>query len=244
LADAAGAAIRPHFRQPIPIETKPDATPVTLADRGAEQAVRALLAREVPEHGVIGEEFGRDRADAAHVWVIDPIDGTKAFISGLPVFGTLIALLRDGVPILGVMDQPISGERWIGVAGQPTTFNGRPTRTRTCPSLAQATGFATSPLQFDPADAERFGRVRQGARLMRYGTDCYGCGMMVLGFADFWIEAPLKLYDFAALVPIVQGAGGLITDWRGNALGMASDGRVLASGDAVLHREVIGLLAA
>ncbi len=217
---------------------------MTLADRGAEQAIRDLLSREVPDHGVIGEEFGRDRSDASHVWVIDPIDGTKAFISGLPIFGTLIALLRDGVPVLGVMDQPISGERWIGAIGQPTLFNGRPTRTRGCASIAQASGFATSPLQFGPADTERFDRLRQTARLLRYGTDCYGCGMMVLGFADFWIEAPLKLYDFAALVPIVQGAGGLITDWRGQPLGMQSDGRVLASGDPALHRAVIGLLAA
>jgi histidinol phosphatase-like enzyme (inositol monophosphatase family) len=236
--------IRPHFRQPIPIETKPDQTPVTLADRGAETAIRAILAREVPEHGVIGEEFGADRPDASHVWVIDPIDGTKAFISGLPIFGTLIALLRDGVPVLGVMDQPISGERWIGATGLPTTFNGRATRTRACPALAQATGFATSPLQFNPADGARFDRVRDAVRLMRYGTDCYGCGMMVLGFADLWIEAPLKLYDFAALVPIVQGAGGLITDWRGGVLDRQSDGRVLASGDPALHRQVIGLLAA
>lgn len=217
---------------------------MTLADRGAEQAIRDLLSREVPDHGVIGEEFGRDRPDASHVWVIDPIDGTKAFISGLPIFGTLIALLRDGVPVLGVMDQPISGERWIGAIGQPTLFNGRPIRTRGCASIAQATGFATSPLQFGPGDTERFDRLRQAARLLRYGTDCYGCGMMVLGFADFWIEAPLKLYDFAALVPIVQGAGGLITDWRGQPLGMQSDGRVLASGDPALHRAVIGLLAA
>ena len=217
---------------------------MTLADRGAEQAIRELLAREVPDHGVIGEEFGRDRPDAAHVWVIDPIDGTKAFISGLPIYGTLIALLRDGVPVLGVMDQPISGERWIGAVGQPTKFNGRPTRTRPCPALAQATGFATSPLQFAPTDAARFDRVREGARLVRYGTDCYGCGMIALGFADFWIEAPLKLYDFAALVPIVQGAGGVITDWQGGVLNAESDGRVLASGDPALHREVIGRLAA
>jgi inositol-phosphate phosphatase/L-galactose 1-phosphate phosphatase/histidinol-phosphatase len=217
---------------------------VTLADRGAEKAIRDVLAREVPDHGVIGEEFGRDRPDATYVWVIDPIDGTKAFISGLPIFGTLIALLREGVPVLGVMDQPINGERWIGAAGRPTTFNGRPTRTRACASLTQATGFATSPLQFSAADTERFDRVRDRARLMRYGTDCYGCGMMVLGFADFWIEAPLKLYDFAALVPIVQGAGGLMTDWQGKPLGPDSDGRVLASGDAALHREVIDLLAA
>lgn len=217
---------------------------MTLADRGAEKAIRDVLAREVPDHGVIGEEFGRDRPDASYVWVIDPIDGTKAFISGLPIFGTLIALLREGVPVLGVMDQPINGERWIGAAGRPTTFNGRPTRTRACASLAQATGFATSPLQFSVADTERFDRVRDRARLMRYGTDCYGCGMMVLGFADFWIEAPLKLYDFAALVPIVQGAGGLMTDWQGKPLRPDSDGRVLASGDAALHREVIDLLAA
>ncbi len=244
MADAAGAAIRPHFRQPIAIETKQDLSPVTLADRGAERAIRDILGAEVPDHGIIGEEFGNERADAEHVWVIDPVDGTKAFISGLPVFGTLIALLRNGVPVMGVMDQPIAGERWIGAQGHPTTFNGGPVRTRPCATASQATVFSTFPEQFRGGDDLRFRRLYEAARLTRYGTDCYGCGMLVLGFADLWIEANLKLYDFAALVPIVQGAGGVMTDWRGNPLGVESDGRVLAAGDPALHRQVIDLLAA
>lgn len=198
----------------------------------------------MPAHGIIGEEFGNERADAEFVWVIDPVDGTKAFISGLPVFGTLIALLKNGVPVMGVMDQPIARERWIGAEGHPTTFNGNPTRARPCPAIAGATAFATFPEQFKGEDAARFRRLYDGAKLVRYGTDCYGCGMIALGFADLWIEAGLKLYDFAALVPIIQGAGGVMTDWQGRPLGPSSDGHVLAAGDAELHRRVIDLLAA
>jgi len=142
------------------------------------------------------------------------------------------------------MDQPISGERWVGAEGCATTFNGSAARVRRCEAISDATAFATFPEQFKGEDAERFRRLYDSAKLVRYGTDCYGCGMLAIGFADLWIEAGLKLYDFAALVPIVQGAGGVMTDWMGRPLGRESDGRVLAAGDAELHRRVIGLLAA
>jgi len=163
LADAAGEVIRPYFRQPIRVDDKPDLSPVTVADRAAETAMRRLIASRFPDHGIIGEEFGRERDDAPFLWVLDPIDGTKSFISGVPLFGTLIALTQHGRPILGIIDQPISRERWIGAAGRPTTFDGNPVRCRPCASLSAATVFATSPEMFKGPDAAAFGRdIRVG----------------------------------------------------------------------------------
>jgi inositol-phosphate phosphatase / L-galactose 1-phosphate phosphatase / histidinol-phosphatase len=243
LADAAGAAIRPYFRQKIAIEDKPDLSPVTAADRGAEEAMRRLIAARFPEHGIIGEEFGRECEDAEFVWVLDPIDGTKSFISGVPLFGTLIALARNGRPILGIIDQPISRERWVGAKGRPTTFNGTPIRCRPCPALAAATVFATTPDMFRGVDAGAFGRVAGAAKLVRYGADCYGYGLVASGFIDLVIEAGLQTYDFSAMLPIVEGAGGVATDWQGRPLDLASDGRVLVAGDARAHQQALALLA-
>jgi inositol-phosphate phosphatase/L-galactose 1-phosphate phosphatase/histidinol-phosphatase len=244
LADAAGAEIRPYFRQQIAVHDKPDLSPVTAADRAAETAMRRLIAARFPEHGIIGEEFGREREAAEFVWVLDPIDGTKSFISGVPLFGTLIALTQAGRPILGVIDQPISRERWIGAAGRPTTYNGQPIRCRACPALAGATIFATSPDMFRGADAAGFARAAAAAKLVRYGADCYAYGLVALGFIDLVIEASLKTYDFSAMLPIVEGAGGLATDWQGRPLDLNSDGRVVIAGDARAHREVLALLGA
>lgn len=242
LADAAGAAIRPYFRQPIDVDLKADRSPVTAADREAEQAMRAILASEVPGHGMVGEEFGSERADADWVWVLDPVDGTKAFISGQPTFGTLVALLHQGAPLVGVIDQPISGERWSGAQGLPTTFNGEVIRARATQDLAAATLYATSPDQFAGATAEAFARLSAACGLTRFGLDCYAYGLLALGFVDLVAEADMKLYDFAALVPVVEGAGGVISDWAGRPLGAESDGRVLAAGDAGLHRAALGVL--
>jgi inositol-phosphate phosphatase / L-galactose 1-phosphate phosphatase / histidinol-phosphatase len=243
LADAAGAVIRPYFRQRVEIIDKEDASPVTIADRDSETAMRELIARRFPDHGIIGEEHGAERPDAEYVWVLDPIDGTKSFISGVPLFGTLISLLHRGQPVLGLIDQPISRERWLGATGRDSTFNGAPIRTRPCASLPAATVFTTSPDMFAGADAERFGRVRQAAKLVRYGGDCYAYGLCALGFVDAVIEAGLKLYDFCAVIPVIAGAGGVVTDWDGRAPGLGSDGRILACGDPVLHRELLGLFA-
>jgi histidinol-phosphatase len=244
LADAAGEAIRPHFRQRITVDEKPDLSPVTVADRNAEAAMRRLIAARFPEHGIIGEEYGAERADAEFVWVLDPIDGTKSFISGIPLFGTLIALAHRGRPIVGIIDQPISRERWIGAAGRPTTFNDTPVRCRPCPALAAATVFSTSPDMFPGADAEAHRRVAAAAKLVRYGADCYAYGLVALGCIDLVIEASLKPYDFSAMVPVVEGAGGIATDWQGQPLSLASDGRVIVAGDAHAHREGLALLAA
>jgi len=244
LADAAGEAIRPYFRQPLAVTDKPDLSPVTAADRAAETAMRQLIAARFPDHGIIGEEFGQEREDAEFVWVLDPIDGTKSFISGVPLFGTLIALTRHGRPILGIIDQPISRERWIGAAGRATTFNGNPVRCRPCAALAAAAVFSTSPDMFKGRDAAAYGRVAAAAKLVRFGADCYAYGLLALGFIDLVIESSLKPYDFSAMVPVVEGAGGIATDWQSAPLSLASDGRVLVAGDRAAHRQALALLEA
>jgi histidinol-phosphatase len=242
LADAAGAAIRPHFRTRLAVADKPDLSPVTEADRAAEAAMRRLIAARFPAHGIVGEEYGREREDAEFVWVLDPIDGTKSFISGVPLFGTLIALTQRGRPILGIIDQPISRERWVGAEGRATTHNGSAVRCRPCAGIAAATVFATTPDMFAGADAEAFTRVAGAAKLVRYGADCYAYGLVALGFVDVVIEASLKPYDFGPMLPIVAGAGGIATDWQGAPLGLSSDGRVLIAGDKRTHSEVLALL--
>lgn len=241
LADAAGAEIRPHFRNLAAVDTKADASPVTVADRAAEAAIRAILGRERPHDGIIGEEYGEDRPDAARVWVIDPIDGTRSFIAGRPLFGTLIALLEDGVPVVGVLDQCVSGERWVGAAGRTTTLGGARAATRRCPTLAAAHVGTTSPHLFD--DPAAFQRVRAAARDAIYGGDCYNYGLVASGHLDVVVESGLKVYDWAALVPIVAGAGGAMTDWAGEPLRRGSDGRVVAVGDPGLLSAVIATLS-
>ena len=242
LADAAGAAIRPYFRTQLAVDDKADLSPVTVADRAAEAAMRRLIGERFPEHGIIGEEYGRERDDAEFVWVLDPIDGTKSFISGVPLFGTLIALARHGKPILGVIDQPISRERWVGADGRATTHNGKPIRCRPCAGIGAATVFATTPNMFEGADADAYARVARAAKLVRFGADCYAYGLVALGFVDVVIEASLKTYDFGAMLPIIEGAGGVATDWQGAPLGLSSDGRVLIAGDKRTHSDALALL--
>jgi inositol-phosphate phosphatase/L-galactose 1-phosphate phosphatase/histidinol-phosphatase len=242
LADAAGAVIRPYFRTPLAVDDKADLSPVTAADRAAEAAMRQLINARFPGHGILGEEYGRERDDAEFVWVLDPIDGTKSFISGVPLFGTLIALAQAGRPILGIIDQPISRERWVGATGHATTHNGAPIRCRPCQALAAATIFATTPDMFKGADADAFSRVARAAKLVRYGADCYASGLVALGFADLVIEASLNPYDFGPMGPVVEGAGGIVTDWQGAPLGLASDGRVVIAGDRRAHGQALALL--
>jgi inositol-phosphate phosphatase / L-galactose 1-phosphate phosphatase / histidinol-phosphatase len=242
LADAAGAAIRPAFRTALAIDDKPDSSPVTAADRAAEAAMRRLIEGRFPDHGIVGEEFGALREAAEFVWVLDPIDGTKSFISGVPVFGTLIALMQGGRALLGLIDQPISRERWVGAVGRETTLNGAPIRCRACPGVTAATLFATTPYMFNGADAAAFARVSATAKLVRFGLDCYAYGLVAAGFVDLVVEAGLKPYDFCAMTPIVAGAGGVASDWQGRALDLGSDGRVLVAGDRRAHRAALALL--
>jgi inositol-phosphate phosphatase / L-galactose 1-phosphate phosphatase / histidinol-phosphatase len=243
LADASRPVLRRWFRSDVAVDLKGDASPVTRADREAEAAMRAIIERERPADGIIGEEHGAVREDAEHVWVLDPLDGTRGFVIGKPLFGTLIALVRGGRPILGVIDMPMLGERWIGAAGRPTLFNGEPARVRACPSLAEARINTTSPAMFKGALKAAFERVRDAAADCHYGGDCYGYGLVASGFLDLTIEASMQTYDYLPLIAVVEGAGGVITDWSGRPLGLGSDGTVLAAGDPRVHAEAIGLLS-
>lgn len=242
LADAARPIIRQYFRTPVAIDDKSDNSPVTIADRECERAMRALLAQRVPGHGIIGEEWGPEREDSEWVWILDPIDGTKAFITGKPCFGTLIALARNGRPVLGIIDQAITGERWIGGDGLPTTLNGAPVSVRACPDLAHAYAYTTGPEHFCDQTRPAWDRVAARVKLARYGADCYAYALLATGFVDLVVEAGLKPYDFSALIPVIENAGGVITDWRGQTLTTASEGRVVAAGDARVHAQALDVL--
>jgi len=239
LADAAAAEIRPRFRQPIKVERKADITPVTEADRAAERAIRAILAAERPDDGIAGEEYGATAARSSFTWVVDPIDGTKSFMTGRPTFVTLIALLEGDRPVLGIIDQPITGDRWVGVEGRPTTLNGQPVRTRPCADLHAATFSTTAPDLFPAEDEPVYRALSAGAGIRTYGGDGYGYGLLAAGWIDVVLEAGLKLHDFAALAPVIAGAGGTITDWSGRPLRSGSSGRVLAAGSPDLHSQLV-----
>jgi len=244
LADAAGEAIRPHFRSGVGVERKGDASPVTVADRAAEEAIRRILKAEVPRDGIIGEEFGSEEGSSNRTWVLDPIDGTVSFIAGRPIFGTLIALLVDGWPVLGIIDQPILGERWVGASGFATTFNGKEVRTRACRELSDAMLATTGTHYFDDHQGEHFMALvaKTDHKRMVMGGDCYNYGLLASGHLDVVCEAGLKLHDWAALVPIVEGAGGTMCDWNGEPLHAQSDGHILALGDPARLEDVVEAL--
>lgn len=245
LADASGAVIRRYFRDKYAMETKSDASPVTAADREAEQAIRAILQKERPKDGIWGEEFGATDMDADFLWIIDPIDGTKAFATGRPTFGTLIALYKAGEPILGVIDQPVTRERWIGAKGYGTTLNGAHVKCRPCDALGAANIATTAPEYFDEGGSwEKFSKIAKGSAFTIYGGDCYSYGQLATGFLDGVIEGRMSLHDYAALVPIVEGAGGKITDWQGRPLTIGTEkSTVMASGDEKLHDVLCGMMA-
>ena len=243
LADAAGAAIRPHFRSGFDVEMKSDDSPVTIADRAAEQAMRALLAAEAPRDGISGEEFGTTEGSTGRQWVLDPIDGTRAFIAGRPLFGTLISLVIDGWPAIGVIDQPILGERWVGAVGRPTLFNGKPAKTRRCRELGDALLATTSPALFGDDELHAFEHLDAAVKSVVLGGDCYNYGTLASGWLDIVVEANLKLHDFAALVPVVEGAGGRMCDWSGDPLTAASKGDVVAVGDPARVEDILEALA-
>ncbi|MFD1301239.1 inositol monophosphatase family protein [Methylobacterium marchantiae] len=241
LADFARPLARHYFRTELPVEAKADASPVTVADRAIEALLRAEIRARYPEHGILGEEEGGD-FERPLTWVIDPIDGTKSFITGMPLFGTLIALVSGGRPILSVIDIPALGERWSGT-GDAAWFGDTPARTSDR-ALADARLFATSPDIFEGPDAEAFASLSRAVGLRRFGGDCYSYGLLASGHCDLVVEAGLQVYDVMALVPVVQGAGGVLTDWEGCPLTPDFDGRVVAAANAGLHAEALAHLRA
>ena len=243
LADVAAPVSMKYFKTGLSIDSKSDESPVTIADREAETAMRAVIEAAFPEHGIFGEEHGTVRAGAEYVWVLDPIDGTQAFVTGKPLFGTLIGLLHKGRPLLGVMDMPALKERWTGITGEKTIFNGAEVKVRPCPSLDRAWMYATSPQMFTETSFPHFEDLRKATRRTVYGAECYAYGLLAMGLVDVVCEDTLQPYDFAALVPIVTGAGGSITDWQGKELDLNSQGHVLASGDPALHKKAMQILA-
>lgn len=242
LADASGEVIRRYYRRPIAVASKADESPVTIADREAETALRRLIEATYPDHGVVGEEHGEVRSDAEFVWVLDPIDGTRSFIAGKPLFGTLIALCHGGIPVIGVIDQPVSGERWLGCSGRATVLGDRPVASRACARLADAVLFTTGHEWYGASDLEAFKRLEARVRMTQYSADCYAFALLASGFVDLVGECSMDNHDIAALVPVVEGAGGVITDWRGRSLDLGSGGCVLAAGDPALHEKALAVL--
>jgi myo-inositol-1(or 4)-monophosphatase len=246
LATVSGEVILPYFRTSLSVEDKSRGSafdPVTAADRAAEQAMRALISQQFPSHGIIGEEFGADRPDADYIWYLDPIDGTKSFISGMPAWGTLIALTHGGAPVLGMMHQPFIRERFSGDSVSARYEGPAGTRklmTRACAHLADAVLYTTTPLLMQEADRARFVAVEKSVRLSRYGGDCYAYCMLAAGHLDLLIETELKPHDVIPLIPIITGAGGVITTWEGES--PTNGGRVIVAGDRRVHEQAMKAL--
>lgn len=239
LADAARRRAVRHFRTPVAVARKSDGTPVTAVDKDIETEMRAMIRAAFPAHGIRGEEFASEGAGGEFTWVLDPIDGTKSFITGFPLFGSLIALCQGERPVLGVLETPALAERWVGCEGRATLFNGVAVRARDCRTIDEAVVYTTTAETFSPAERERFDALTRRAALRRYGGDCYLYGMLASGHCDLVIEVQLKPHDYMAVVPVVQGAGGRVSDWRGAPLGMSTDGRVVAAATEALWRQAV-----
>ncbi|WP_417210191.1 inositol monophosphatase family protein [Antarctobacter sp.] len=244
MSDAVRGVIRRYFRTRITVDAKTDASPVTIADREAEALMRQMIMARFPDHGIRGEEYGLHQPDAEWSWVLDPIDGTKSFVSGSLAFGTQIALLHDGEPLLGIIDQPITGERWIGKAGHPTTLNDVTIRTSDTRRIEDAVVYTSALDHFGADTRARFDAVARNARFQRASHDCYAAGLLALGTVDLLLEANVHDYDILPQLCIIQGAGGVVTDWEGRAL---PDARrfdtVVMAANAELHAAVIARLA-
>lgn len=242
LADQSRHVMAQALSERPAVELKPDLSYVTDTDKGIELALREMIQTYFPTHGILGEEYGAKQADAEYVWVLDPIDGTAAFVAGLPVFGTLIALLHQGIPVIGVIDHLMTNDRWIGALGRPTTRNGIVVRTRQCPSLAQAMLSASNPDFFSTHEQLLFERLRSRTQWRIYGGSCFSYGLLASGRIDMSIDSALGIHDFAPFAPILAGAGGVITDWEGLPITLSSGPRILASGDPARHAEALALL--
>lgn len=241
LADEAAKKTTPLFRN-VNSELKADGSLVSDADREAEDVMRKLIAVNFPTHGVFAEEFPNTNTDAEYVWVLDPIDGTSSFLAGRPTFGTLIALLHHGEPVLGLIDQPIAKERWLG-ANDETKFGMKTLYSRKCDKVSDAFFATTSPFLFEQQDKPKIAELAEKCRQTIYGGDCYNYAQLAHGYVDVIVESGLKPFDYLPLVKVVENAGGIITDWNGNSLNLQSEGKVVACGDKNLHDKILNLLA-
>lgn len=241
LADTSRDVIAPYFRRNVGILDKDDDSPVTIADKNAEQAMRERIEQAYENHGIFGEEHGIKEGDGTHMWVLDPIDGTRSFICGAPWFGTLIAYMENNVAKVGVLDVPMMKERWIGTP-EGTTYNGTYCQVRTGVPLDQASLFTTDIDLFTPDQAMAFNRIKEQVKCIRYGTDCYAYALLASGHIDLVIEAGLQPYDAMALVPVVTGAGGIVTGWNGEEVNMDWDGRIIAAATPELHEKALAVL--
>jgi histidinol phosphatase-like enzyme (inositol monophosphatase family) len=244
LADEAGAIQLAHFRGPLPVDEKQDRSPVTTADRAIEEKLRAHILKAFPDHGIIGEEFGSERADAEFVWVIDPIDGTRAFMTGKPMFGTIIGLMHRNKPVVGLIEQAFTKERWFGIADTRTTHNGKPVKVAAPRKLDAARLYIGSPNMFDGPRLDEYLTLCRAARWPQYGCDCYAYGLLAMGWADLVVEMRLKIHDVAGIVPIITGAGGVALDWSGKPIsGDAYDGTMVAASTRELADEARKIMA-
>jgi len=242
VADAARRPSLRYFRADPELQIKSDGSPVTVADRETEQVIRDLLTRDYPHHGVVGEEHGWTRSGQPYTWVVDPIDGTKSYLAGAPTFGMLLALLYQGAPVLGIIDIPALDERWCGVAGQTTTMNGRPVKTGACTDVEHAVLTIISPDKLQDHEQSAVEVLSSRARVRRYSSDGYSHALLASGYVDMVVAVGQQPFDYLAVVPVIQGAGGCVSDWNGDTLGLGSDGRVLAAATLELHRQALDVL--
>lgn len=249
LADLSGAAIKKYFRQENGEITKDDDSPVTKADREAEKVMRDAIEKKFPTHGIIGEEYGVKEAKSDFTWILDPIDGTSSFIIGRPIFGTLIALTSGEKSLLGIMNQPITDERWMGIDGDASYFNGKKIKTRNCTEISEAVMCSSSSFYFQNGDEELLKKICALTKYQKlggiiYGGDCYSYASLASGFIDIVLDPGLKVYDYAATLPIVEMAGGIMTDWQGNDPKLKSGVKLIASGNKELHEKVLKIINA
>ena len=243
LANESGDILREWFGRRVSVEQKSDLSPVTEADRAVEEKLRLMISEKFPSHGIVGEEFENTQENFEYKWVLDPIDGTKSFIAGYPIFTTLIALLHNDIPVIGVIDQPILHERWAAISGQATLFNNTPLpRLENKKSLKQAAIATTSTIYFTPSQAKKFGNLSKNCASVTLGGDAYAYAMLASGRLDIVVDAALKLYDFCALLPIIEGVGGIISDWTGEKISLQCNGNIIASAAKNLQKTTLEFL--
>jgi inositol-phosphate phosphatase/L-galactose 1-phosphate phosphatase/histidinol-phosphatase len=242
MADVARGIALKYFRQNLVIDEKEDKSPVTKGDREIESTLRALIKQRFPEHGIIGEEYGKKDEGVEFVWVIDPIDGTKAFATGKPLFGTIIGLVHNNRPVVGLIDQAFTKERWLGITDQFCLYNNELTKVAPPRSLSGARFYTAAPEMFHGDYFENFETIRKSSKWALYGCDCYAYGLLALGCVDLVMEQYLAPHDIMGLIPVIKGAGGHVTDWNGNEIGLDTDGKIIAASSKELAAEALSVI--